>query len=336
MKQYQLQKQETGYWPVLIEVDTPTPQMGEVLVRVRATSLNYRDHVLGPLGGTGDQVIGKVPLSDGAGEVVAVGAEVTRFQVGDRVAGIFFQNWLSGRFSLPYHDSALGGAVDGMLSEYVVLHENGLVQIPDYLSYEEAATLPCAAVTVWQGLFARGALQAGERVLTLGTGGVSIFALQCAVAQGAKVIATSSSDAKLERARQLGAWQTINYKTTPDWDKAVWQLTEKHGVDHVVEVGGAGTYERSLKSVAAGGQIVQIGILTGIEMRPDLFTLQYRNANISGIYVGSREHFEQLNQFLAAKAIHPIIDRVFPFEEAKAAYEYLATGAHFGKIVISV
>jgi NADPH:quinone reductase-like Zn-dependent oxidoreductase len=336
MRQYQLQKSGSSYQPTLTEVSTPEPQAGEILVRVRATSLNYRDHMLGPLGGIGDKGIGTVPLSDGAGEVEAVGEGVTRFSLGDRVAGIFFQSWKSGRFAMDYHDSALGGAVNGMLSEYVVLHENGLVKIPDYLSYEEAATLPCAAVTVWQGLFARGGLQPGETVLALGTGGVSIFALQFAIAHGAKVIVTSSSDEKLEQARQLGAWQTINYKKTPDWDQEVWQLTEKRGVDHVIEVGGADTYERSLKTVAAGGQIVQIGILSGFEMRPNLFPLQTRNANISGIYVGSREHFEQLNQFLVEKAIHPIIDQVFPFEQVNAAYEHLAKGAHFGKVVITV
>jgi NADPH:quinone reductase-like Zn-dependent oxidoreductase len=335
MQQYQLAKQADRYLPKLVEIDRPIPGDRQILIRVRAASLNYRDLIFSQ-GGMGDKAIGLVPLSDGAGEVVELGANVSRFQVGDRVAAAFFQTWIAGRFSLADRDSALGGAIDGMLSEYVVLHEDGLVKIPDYLSYTAAASLPCAAVTAWQGLFVRGDLQAGETVLTLGTGGVSIFALQLAVAQRAKVIITSSSDEKLARARQMGGWQTINYQTTPDWEKAVWELTDKQGIDHVIEVGGAGTYDRSLQTVAAGGQIIQIGILSGRDLRPNLFGLQYRNASISGIYVGSRQHFEQLHDFLTTHQIQPIIDRVFPFAAAAEAYRYLESGAHFGKVAIEL
>jgi NADPH:quinone reductase-like Zn-dependent oxidoreductase len=313
----------------------PAPGPGEVLVRVRATSLNYRDLLIksGDTGVTAEEL---TPLSDGAGEVTAIGKGVTRFAVGDRVAAIFFQEWVSGRFDTRYHRSALGGAVPGMLSEYVTLSENGLVRIPDYLSFEEAAALPCAGVTVWQALMARGGFQPGDTVLALGTGGVSILGLQVAKAHGANVLITSSSDTKLARAKEIGAGETINYRATPDWDKEVWRLTEKRGVDHVLEVGGSGTLEKSLNSVSGGGHIALIGVLTGVGPAPSLFPLVSRNARIEGIYVGSRDHFDELNRFLEKHAIHPVIDRVFPFAEANAAYEYLASGAHFGKVVIAI
>jgi NADPH:quinone reductase-like Zn-dependent oxidoreductase len=334
MKQCQLRKRGETFVPEVVEVEAPHPGERQVLVRVRAASLNYRDHMIASAAVMGDKAEGLVPLSDGAGVVEAVGSGTTRFRAGDRVAGIFFQTWLGGRFRLPYHDFALGGAVPGMLSEYVVLSENGLVAIPDYLSDEEAATLPCAAVTAWQALFRRGELQADESVLALGTGGVSVFALQFARAAGAAVFITSSSDEKLERARGLGAAQTINYRTTPEWGKEVWRMTEKRGVDHVIEVGGRDTYERSLASVAAGGHIHQIGVLSGAEMRPSLFPLQVRNATINGIYVGSRDDFEAMLRFMDEHQIHPVIDQIFPFGEAHDAYAHLASGNHFGKIAI--
>jgi NADPH:quinone reductase-like Zn-dependent oxidoreductase len=335
MQQFQLRRADTKFEPIRHVVETPTPGPNEVLVRVHATSLNYRD-VIFANGGLGDKAEGLVPLSDGAGEVESVGPDVTRVRVGDRVAGTFFQSWTRGKFLAAHHDSALGGALPGMLSEYVVLNEDGLVKIPGYLSYEEAACLPCAAVTVWQGLFVRGTIQPGETALTLGTGGASIFTLQLASAQGVKVIVTSSSDQKLEKARSLGAWQTVNYKTCPEWEKEVLRLTDGVGVDHVMETAGTETYQQSIKSLAAGGQLVQIGVLTGFDLRPNLFSLQVKNGTISGVYVGSREHFEELNRFLEIHQIHPVIDRVFPFEKAPAAYEYLASGSHFGKVVIKI
>lgn len=335
MHQFQLRKSAERFELTRHVVATPTPGPNEVLVRVRAASLNYRDIIFAN-GGLGDKAEGLVPLSDGAGEVEKVGPGVTRVQVGDRVAGTFFQSWTSGKFHAAHHDSALGGALPGMLSEYVVLNEEGLVKIPGYFSYEEAACLPCAAVTVWQGLFARGNVESGEIALTLGTGGASIFTLQMATAQGLKVIVTSSSDQKLQKARQLGAWQTINYKTNPDWEKEVLRLTDGAGVDHVMETAGTETYQQSIKSLAAGGQLVQIGVLTGFDLRPNLFSLQVKNATISGVYVGSRLHFEELNRFLEIHQIHPVIDRAFPFEEAPAAYQYLASGSHFGKVVINI
>lgn len=322
---------------VLGEQPQPEPAPGEVLVRVGAVSLNYRDLITLEQQRPGNLPPPLVPCSDGAGEVVAVGAGVTRFKVGDRVAGIFFRDWVTGPFELRYHGAAGGGSIHGWLREFVAFPEHGLVRIPEHLSFEEAATLPCAAVTAWQALFTRGNLQMGETVLVLGTGGVSIFALQFANAIGAHVIVTSSSDAKLERAKQLGAWATINYRTTPEWDKEVWRITEKHGVDHVVEVGGPGTLGRSMNSVAAGGQIALIGVLTGFGA-PDasLFPIIARNARLDGIYVGSRADFDALNDSLERHRMHPVIDRTFAFGEAREAFAHLKGASHFGKLVIAI
>lgn len=335
MKQYRLRSDGEEYRLELRDVPKPTPGALEVVVRVRAVSLNYRDLVIrsGKARGTKQGVI---PLSDGAGEVTATGSGVTRFSVGARVAACFFRDWIDGPFDLRYHDAALGGSVDGMLSEYVILPEASLVSLPDFLGFEEAACLPCAGVTAYHALFPRGGLTTGQTVLSLGTGGVSILGLQMAVAHGAKVIITSSSDEKRERAKELGARETVNYRATPDWDKEVWRITEKRGVDQVLEVGGMGTLEKSLNSVAASGHIALIGVLTGFGATPNLFPLTVRNARLSGIYVGSRQHFEELNNFLALHAIHPVIDRVFPFEQAPDAYAYLQSAAHFGKVIISV
>lgn len=321
----------------LVEHPEPQPAPGEVLVRIRAVSLNYRDLITLERERPGNLPPPLVPCSDGAGEVLAIGAGVTRWKVGDRVAAIFFHEWVNGPFAMRYHGGAGGGSAQGMLREFFVLPEHAFVRIPDHLSFEEGATLPCAAVTAWQALFTRGGLAPGETVLALGTGGVSIFALQLATAAGAKVIVTSSSDEKLDRARALGAWATINYKTTPDWDKEVWRLTEKRGVDHVMEVGGPGTLGRSINSVACSGQIALIGVLTGFDA-PDasLFPITARNVRLDGIYVGSRTDFEALNAFLARHAIHPIVDRVFPFAEARDAFGHLQSAAHFGKIVVTV
>lgn len=336
MRQYQLHKQGEVYVPVITEQPKPVPGPGQVLVRVRACSLNYRDLIVAR-GRFGDKTQGRVPLSDGAGEVEAVGGGVTRFKPGDRVAACFFQDWIDGPFEMRYHGSALGGEAPGMLAEYVALPEQGWVKFPEHLSFQEAACLPCAAVTAWQALVVRGALAAGETVLALGTGGVSIFALQFAVALGARVIVTSSSDAKLERARGLGAWEGVNYQRTPDWEKEVWRLTDKRGVDHVVEVGGPGTLEKSLASLAAGGHVALIGVLTGFGAPTgSLFPLVTKNARMNGIYVGSRAHFEAMNQFIAERRLRPVIDRVFPFEQAAEAYRYQQSGGHFGKIVVEI
>ena len=319
------------------EERTPrTPEPGEVAVRIRATSLNYRDLItLNYLAGR--KVDGRIPLSDGVGEVIAVGPGVSHCKPGDRVAGCFFQTWESGRFELRHHQHDLGGSIDGMLAEEVILLASGVVRVPDYLSDEEAACLPCAAVTAWVALMSRGHLKASDTVLTLGTGGVSIFALQFAVAVGARVVITSSDDEKLRRASELGAAYTINYRTHPDWEKQVWQWTGQRGVDHVIELGGAGTLGKSLASTAAGGTVSLIGVLTGFGPPTDsLFPLLARNLTLNGIYVGSHQDFEAMNAFLTAKAIRPTIDRVFPFSEAEAAFDYLASARHFGKVVIRV
>jgi NADPH:quinone reductase-like Zn-dependent oxidoreductase len=333
--QYQLVRQAKGFSLQLRE-GAPIRQPGprEVLVRVRAASLNRRDVSIlkgfYPIGNRDTLV----PLSDGAGEVAAVGPGTTRFKVGDRVAAIFFQGWISGRPTAQTGTSALGGAIDGMLAQYVTLSEEGLVAVPEHLSFEDAASLPCAAVTAWHGLVSRGRLQAGDNVLLEGTGGVSIFGLQIAAASGAKPVITSSSDAKLERARALGAVATINYRTTPEWSKAVLAATGGVGAHHTLEVGGAGTLPQALAAVAPGGHVALIGGLSGFGGDIPAGSLVGRNAGVTGIFVGSRADFEALNAFLAKHAIRPVIDRSFPFEQAEQAYAYMDTGSHFGKVVI--
>jgi NADPH:quinone reductase-like Zn-dependent oxidoreductase len=335
MKQWVIQEYGGPSGLTQVEVPAPAPGAREVLVRVHAVSLNYRDLLNLQAARPGGLPLPFVPCSDGAGEVVAVGSEVTLWKPGDRVAGIFFRDWVSGSFELAYHKTALGGSAPGMLAEQVVLPEHALVRVPEHLSDAEAASLPCAGVTAWQALFTRGGLQAGRTVLALGTGGVSVFALQLAKAAGARVIITSSSDEKLARARELGAAETVNYRTTPEWDKEVWRLSGKRGVDHVIEVGGPGTLEKSLNCVAAGGQVALIGVLTGFgPPTGTLFPLTARNARMDGIYVGSRADFEALNAFVTEHRIHPVIDRIFACEEAPAAYAHLQSGAHFGKVVV--
>jgi NADPH:quinone reductase-like Zn-dependent oxidoreductase len=336
MKTYEIQKY--GGPEGLALVDRPVPEPGdhEVVVRIGAASLNYRDLVV--IRGMYDRSPreGRVPLSDGAGEVVSVGSAVTRVKVGDRVAGCFFQGWPSGRFEAAMHRTALGGAIDGVLAEQVKFLEQSVVRLPAGYSFEEGATLPCAAVTAWHSLIVRGQLVPGESVLLLGTGGVSIFGLQIAKAAGAKVIITSSSDEKLERARKLGADAVINYKTTPDWGKAAANLAGREGVDHVVEVGGAGTFLQSVRACRSGGKIGLIGILSGREAAAEIFPIVTKVATVFGIYVGSREMFEELNRALEQVKIRPVIDKVFPFQSAREAYEYMANGYHFGKVVITV
>jgi NADPH:quinone reductase-like Zn-dependent oxidoreductase len=333
MKVYEIREAKGIDSVHLAERPEPEPGYGQVLIKVKAASLNYRDLAVAR-GGYGRGVPSPViPLSDGSGEVVAVGPGVTRVATGDRVCGIFMQTWLAGPTNEEYAKSAMGGAIDGMLAEYVVLNQDGVVKIPAHLSYEEAATLPCAAVTTWHALVYEGKLAAGETVLTQGTGGVSLFALQFSKLMGARVISTSSSDAKLERVREMGANDLINYKTTPDWEKTARALTGI-GVDHVVEVGGAGTLEKSMKAVRTGGTISLIGVLTGatgeINPRPILM----RNIRVQGIYVGSRAMFEAMNGAISLHKMHPVVDRVFPFADAVEAYRYMESGAHFGKIVI--
>jgi NADPH:quinone reductase-like Zn-dependent oxidoreductase len=319
----------------LVDIPDAAPEPGQAVVRVRACSLNYRDLVLAK-GGYGRAVKPPItPLSDGAGEVIAVGAGVTRVKPGDRVCGIFMQSWLAGGPDDAKAASAMGGAIDGMLAGQVCLSAEGLVHFPAHLSFEEAATLPCAAITAWNALFRSGALRPGQSVLLLGTGGVSVFALQFAKFAGARVIMTSSSDEKLVRVRQMGGDETINYRATPEWDKRVRELTGGTGVDHVVEVGGAGTLPLSIRAVARGGHIALIGVLSGggeIDPRPILM----KSIRLQGIYVGSREMFEEMNRAISLARLRPVLDRVFEFTEAVEAIHYMESGAHFGKICIRV
>lgn len=311
----------------------PKPGPGQVLVKMRAFSLNYRDLLMVKGQYNPKLKLPLVPLSDGAGVVAEVGPGVTRVNAGDRVAGNFMQQWLSGELTDAKARSALGGGIDGVLAEYVVFHEEGLVRVPEHLSDEEAATLPCAAVTAWNALITEGQVQPGDTVLLLGTGGVSIFALQFAKLAGARAIITSSSDDKLKRAGELGAHHGINYKTHPEWEKRVRDLAGERGVDHVVEVGGAGTLPRSLKAVRLGGCISLIGILAGGgDFNPMPILMKY--VRVQGIFVGSRQVFEAMNRAIALHRLKPVIDRVFPFAEARQALQYMESGAHFGKIVI--
>ena len=315
------------------QVNAPAAQ--KVLIRIGAAGLNYRD--LLTVQDPSSNQDGLIPLSDGAGTVVAVGDGVTRWKAGDRVSANFFPTWADGVFSPTALATALGGGqTDGMLSEYVLADAASLVAVPDHLSLAEAATLPCAAVTAWHALFERGQLQPGETVLVQGTGGVALFGLQLATAFGAKVIVTSSSDAKLERARALGAWKTINYRSQPAWDAAALDLTEGRGVDHILELGGPDTYDRSIAAVAPGGRIAQIGVLTGFASQPNVLPLQFKNASINGICVGSVQHFEHLNQFLSTHRIHPVVDKTIAFDDAPAAYAHLKSASHFGKVVIDL
>jgi len=337
MKAYEIQNDKPGLDALtLVERPQPQPKAGQVLVKIKAASLNYRDLLVakGAYGAKSLKPI--VPLSDAAGEVVAVGEGVTRVRVGDRVAGIFMQTFISGELTPEKANSALGGAIDGVLAEYVVFDEQGVVKIPIHLSYEEAATLPCAAVTAWNAMIAEGQLKAGDTVLLQGTGGVSLFGLQFAKMMGARVILTSSSDDKLDRAIQLGADVGINYKTTSDWDEKVEKLTDGRGVDLVVEVGGSGTLSKSLRAVRYGGRVAMIGVLTGIAGDVSTGSILFKHIQVQGIYVGSRDLFEDMNRSISLHQMKPIKDRVFPFHEAKAALAYLESGAHFGKVCISL
>ena len=337
MRAYQLPKGGAGI-DALVQVERPDPKPAyrQVLVKVKACSLNFRD--LGIVRGTYRVPVKEniIPLSDGAGEVVAVGPGVVRVKVGDRVASCFFQRWFGGESTAEVHASALGGSIDGMLADYAVLEEDGVVKIPPHLSLEEGATLPCAGVTAWHAMMEHAKLKAGDTILLQGTGGVSIFGLQFAHAMGMRAIITSSSDEKLKHAEKLGAAFGINYKTTPDWEKAAMEFTGGAGVDHVIEVGGAATLARSFGAIRVGGKISMIGGLSGgaTELNPGL--IFSRRANVQGISVGSTQMFLAMARAIEVNAIKPVIDKVFAFADAREAYRHMASGAHFGKIVISV
>jgi NADPH:quinone reductase-like Zn-dependent oxidoreductase len=314
--------------------EMPAPGPGEVLIRVHATSINYRDLVIveGRFAALAKPSL--IPLCDGAGEVVATGHGVDRFKVGDRVTSSFFPRWLAGGITGDAVTQMLGGTVDGVLAEYAILPASSILSIPAHLSYTEAATLPCAALTAWNAVIEVARVRAGQVVLLLGTGGVSVFALQFAKLQGARVIMTSSSDQKLARVRALGADDTLNYRSTPDWADQVMRLTQGEGVDLVVEVGGPGTLESSIKVVRPGGIIALVGVLAGAgQINP--MPLLSKAARIQAVYVGSLEMFGSMNRAIAQARLRPIIDRVFPFERAKEAYVYQTTHQHLGKIVVA-
>lgn len=335
MKAYRL---PTFDGPDAIQIEdlpTPEPGPGQVRVRVRATSLNFRDLMISRGLYNPRLKLPVVPLSDGAGEVSAVGDGVSRFRVGDRVVSAFMPGWHDGPPNEEKARSALGGDVDGMLAEEVILPEMGILPIPAHLSFAEAATLPCAALTAWNALFESGNLRPGDSVLVQGTGGVSIFALQFARMAGVRVIATSSSDAKLARVREMGASDVINYRTTPDWDRSVRKLTAGRGVDAIVEVGGAGTLPLSTRSVKLGGYIALIGVLAGAgDFNP--VPLLMKQIRLQGILVGSVRMFASMLMAIEVAQMRPVVDRVFSFEQAAEALKYLESGAHFGKVVITV
>jgi NADPH:quinone reductase-like Zn-dependent oxidoreductase len=328
----------------LAHVQLPQLQIapGRVLIKVHAVSLNYRDLMMVRGVYNPKMALPRIPCSDGAGEVTAVGEGVSRVRVGDRVCGIFMQRWLDGPLTAEKSKAALGGDVDGMLAEYALLDQDGVVRFPEHLSYEEAATLPCAGVTAWNALHHAGEpghpARPGETVVIQGTGGVSIFALQFAKLLGAKVIGTSSSEEKLRRAIALGLDAGCNYKERPEWSGWVSEMTGGRGADRIIEVGGAGTFGQSLRAARVGGVIAQIGVLSGAATSEPiaLTPILHKQLHVQGIYVGSRAMFEEMNAAIAKAGLHPVIDRVFDFDQVREAFSHMQSASHFGKIVIRV
>ena len=308
----------------------------DVRVRIHAVSLNYRDIVLARAAQARARTPPVIAGSDGAGEVVEVGASVHRLRPGDRVAGLFFPTWLDGEISAAHHASALGGAHDGMLAEEVVLDETAWIEVPAHLSYAQAATLPCAGVTAYHALFEKTHLGPGDTLLVQGSGGVAMFALQLARAVGARVVVTSRSAAKHERIRALGADHVIDYVATPAWGEAAWNWAGGLGVDMVVDVGGPGTFDQSVAALRYGGTMSLLGVLTGVRGEINTYGIFHKALRVHGIYVGSRRMFESLNRAVTATALEPIVDRVFTFDDVPAAYEYLAGGHHIGKVVVAI
>jgi NADPH:quinone reductase-like Zn-dependent oxidoreductase len=335
MKIFQLQDDWSIDNLTLTERPKPEPVPGQVLLKMKAASLNYRDLVVpqrgyGKLTGT----LPLIPISDGVGEVIAIGEGVGRVAVGDRVCPLMIQSWISGPPTMERLISTLGGPLDGVMTEYMVLSEQGVVKTSEHLSDEEAAALPCAALTAWSAVVTDGQVKAGDRVLVLGTGGVSLFALQFAKLLGAHVIVTSSSDDKLQRAVSLGADEGLNYVSTPEWGKEVRRMAGADGVDLIVEVGGQKTLPQSLRAIRAGGTISLIGVLSGLNMDVSLGLIVIRKVRLQGITVGNRDGMEAMMRAISQHAVKPVIDRTFAFEELREALDYLARGAHFGKVCI--
>jgi alcohol dehydrogenase len=318
------------------DLPEPRPGPGEVLVRLRAASLNYRDLVVARGGYGPGQKRDLVPLSDGAGEVVEVSPGVTDLKVGDRVVGCFFQDWPAGRPTPARLATALGGNLDGVACERRVFPVAGVMRFPAHLSFAEAATLPCAAVTAWSALFVEGRLQPGAVIVTQGTGGVSIFAIQLAAAAGARIVATSSTDAKLQRLRDLGVAEVINHRQAPDWGKQVRALTGGEGADLVVEIGGAGTLAQSMRAIRSGGTIALIGVVTGGKAELPLGPVVTSGMRLCGVTVGSREALGDLLRTVALRQLRPVTDRTFGLAELPAALAYLESGRHVGKVLIEI
>jgi len=317
------------------EKPEPKPGRGEIVVAMKASSLNYRD-LLTVIGYGGGYPLPLIPFSDGAGDVAAVGAGVSRVQVGDRVCPLFFQSWIDGPVTAESRFRPLGGPLSGVLQQRMLLDDYGVSKFPAHLSYEEASTLPCAGLTAWRGLTVETKVGPGQTVLVQGTGGVSIFALQFAKALGAQVIATSSSDEKLERAKTLGADHVINYKTTPDWGRVAREMTGGKGVDVVVEVGGENTLNQSFDAARVGGDIVVIGVLGGFSSPVMIPVVFGKNLHIHGISVGSREQFDDMCAHIGKWKLKPVVDKVFPFDDLQDALRLMQAGGHFGKIVVKV
>lgn len=320
---------------VLRERDRVAPASGDVIVRIRAASVNYRDLRMVRGEYNPKQPLPLVPLSDAVGEIVAKGDQVTGLSVGDRVCPLFAQGWHAGEPTKEKISTTLGGPLDGVLREEMTLRAKNVVKVPVHLSDAEAATLPCAYLTAWSALVEQGAVSAGQTVLVQGTGGVSIAALQLAKAMGARVIATSSSDEKLERARDLGADDTVNYKHTPAWGKKAVELTGGRGVDIVVEVGGAGTLGESLRAVRPGGVVAVIGVLAGAATEVNVMPILMRNVRLQGVFVGHKEAFVRMNRAIEQTALRPVVDRAFAWTDARAALEHLEAARHFGKIALA-
>lgn len=334
MKAFELHPNEGFDALQMVEKSRPDLRPGDVRVRVRAVSLNYRDLMVAR--GSKKRAKRIVPASDGAGEVVEVGSGVRRLAVGDRVAAAFFPTWLDGSLAEEHHANALGGSLDGMLAEEVVLPESAWVKIPSRYSFEQGSTLPCAGVTAWHALFEAATLVPGETVLVQGGGGVSTFAVQLARAAGAEVVATSSSPDKRARLEQMGAMATIDYTADAKWGETARAAAGNGGVDLVIEVGGAGTFDQSVASLRYGGRMSILGILAGTQGPINTYAIFHKNIRIHGVYVGSVAMFERLVRALERSQIAPVIDRVFAFRETREAYEHLASGKHFGKVVIRV
>jgi NADPH:quinone reductase-like Zn-dependent oxidoreductase len=336
MKVYEIQDAFGLDHLTLTERPDPAPGPGQVLLRMRAASLNYRDLMMVKGSYNPRQRLPLIPCSDGVGEVVAVGDGVTRIAVGDRVATLFCQGWMGGRPSVEELRATLGGPLDGTLAELMVLPERGVIRVPEHLSDAEAATLTCAALTAWSALVEQGPVAACDTVLVQGSGGVSVFALQFAQLLGARVIITSRRDDKLLKARRLGAWQEINSLDEPDWGKTARELTGGVGVDHIVEVGGAGTLAQSLQAIRVGGTISLIGVLAGGASELSIVPVFMKAVRIQGLLVGSRQTFERMNRAIAQHELRPVVDQVFPFAEVRQAFEHLQSGAHFGKVCVAI